>query len=181
MNIFINTVKVIKYTIHKNSNTLLYYDYISTDDLSVLENNIKNLKFKTIYGTINKQHLSFTIIQEHDPDYNDIKSLLNNKLYNRNINIKDIILSLKNNIQYKDDDYDDKILSPKSKLTLEQLMITTEELNKDNKKNAAYNDVVLTEYLNSDSESEDDNIDNLVKDNISYTIDDDKIETERNI
>ena len=174
MNIFINTVKVIKYTIHKNSNSMLFYDHISTDDLLFLENNIKNLKFKTIYGNISKQHFSFSIINESDSDYNDIKLLLNNKLYNRSINIKDIIISLKNDCVYKDDDYDDKILSPRSKQTLEQLMITTEELNKDNKK-SNHNDVILTEHLSSDSENIENN--NIVP----YTIDDDKIETERNI
>jgi len=201
MNIFINTVKIIKYTININNNTSLYYDHISTDDLSFLETNIINLNMNTLYGTIQKQNFSFSIISDNNPDHPDITLLLNNKLYNPNIKIKDIILSLKSNSVYKDDDFDDKILTPRSKLTLEQLMITTEELSKDNKKNK-HNDIVLTEHLSSSSSddgsiskgnkaqifesrnavsrfSDDEKL--LVKKNIYFSVNDAELQTEINI
>jgi hypothetical protein len=136
MNIFINTVKIIKFTFIKDNNTYIFYDYITDDDLTFLQKNVNYLSFNSMfYGTILYKNFSYQIIKNDDDDFNDISSLLKNKLYKPNVRINDIIISL----GQKDDDYD---IEEKYKIAIDELMITTEELQKEYN-----NDLILTEYI----------------------------------
>jgi hypothetical protein len=136
MNIFINTVNIIKFTFNKDNNTYIFYDYITDDDLTFLQKNIIHLSFNTsFYGTILYKNFSFQIIKNDDNDFNDISSLLKNKLYKPSVRINDIIISLGS----IDDDYD---IEEKYKIAIDELMITTEELQKEYN-----NDLILTEYI----------------------------------
>ena len=79
MNIFINSIKIIKFIINKNNDTYLYYAHIADEDLSFLQSNIKYINFKSIHGNITYKNFSFEIIDNIHTDFNDIKILLNNK------------------------------------------------------------------------------------------------------
>jgi hypothetical protein len=136
MNIFNNTVNIIKFTFNKDNNIYIFYDYINDDDLTFLQKNIIHLSFNTsFYGTILYKNFSFQIIKNDDNDFNDISSLLKNKLYKPSVRINDIIISLGS----IDDDYD---IEEKYKIAIDELMITTEELQKEYN-----NDLILTEYI----------------------------------
>jgi hypothetical protein len=177
MNIFINTVHIIKFTFNINNNTAIFYDNISDEDLDFLKQHIQTINMKTIYGNILFKHFSFHIIDENEPDFNDITALLKNKLYKPNVKINDIIVSLKINNKIEDHDID-----PIYKTALDQLMISTEELSKEyniitKKSSKNINSIVLTEPIN-ESDDDDDTDDNNTK-NYSFNIN--KIDTEKNI
>jgi len=176
MNIFINTVHIIKFTFNINNNTAIFYDNISDEDLDFLKQHIQTINMKTIYGNILFKHFSFHIIDETDTDFNDITTLLKNKLYKPNVKINDIIVSLKINNKIEDHDID-----PIYKTALDQLMISTEELSKEyniitKKSSKNINSIVLTEPIN---ESDDDDTDDNNTKNYSFNIN--KIDTEKNI
>lgn len=126
MNVFINTLNIIKYTFHKNSKTIVFYDNISDDDLSFLQKNCFYINMKTIYGTIINKNFSFSVVNPSDNDYNDIKLLLSNKCYNPDITISDVINSFDNNnksdVPFRCNNIFENALN--------ELMISTEQLKK---------------------------------------------------
>jgi len=177
MNIFINTVHIIKFTFCINNQTAIFYDNISDEDLVFLKQHIKSINMKTIYGNIMFKHFSYHIITNNDTDFNDITLLLKNKLYKPNIKINDVITSLKitNNLE-------DCNIENIYKTAIDQLMISTEELSREyniisKKTDHNLKNIILTEHIDnsSDNSSDDSN------DNKNYSVNLDNIQTEKNI
>ena len=187
MNIFIRTINIIKCIVNNKNDNLLFYDYISDDDLSFLNKHFDLINYKTIYGHINKKNFVFSIIKDDNNDFNDIKLLLNNKLYNQPLHINDIINNIKTQLNNHTVDFqsnfNNNILTEQDNDILRELTITTEQL----KNNMPNNDnIILTEFINDDDYDVDDDNNNefmpLLKNiKLSYSINSNNIDTEKNI
>jgi hypothetical protein len=143
MSIFINdNIKLVQITY----NNITSYNYLNTDSINEFAKLLKvNKTIKTDYGIISEYNFKLAVIGENDPSYNDIYQLVNNKFYEAKIDFDKIYKEKPLNIQ---DDY-------QLKQALLDIMTETEVLKKENK---AITELILTEYLEDDDVSEENEI-----------------------